>query len=365
MTYTDFIYGFGLANAQHQAGAASQWIQLSPYGEFPHRMGLQVVDRAAADAMARGFNSLLARLGRTFGGIPFYVGHPDAASTGDSAPGTSGDRAYGWITALEARDDGLYCGVRWTAEGRALVESGAYKFFSPYWACRVTGTIDGRRRLTPDRLISVGLTNSPNIPVLALSNLRINPDATASTAKPYVDVVPPAAPAEEEAPPEPSTAAAATAATAPGDCTCEALREEIAALRAEAERANAAWRQERAARIALITACAVAEGRITPAEEAAWAQRLTDPARFTAANAALRATRPHLHTQAVSAGLGERKREVNAANGRMARVQQLVAARMSQTGEDYTTAFTHVQASNAALFAQMQGPGKRSASFPA
>ncbi|MDB6036746.1 MAG: hypothetical protein JWM99_587 [Verrucomicrobiales bacterium] len=53
------------------------WVQLSPYGDFPHGKGLQRVDRNAADTLASSFHSFSGKLGRRFAGAPFYVGHPD------------------------------------------------------------------------------------------------------------------------------------------------------------------------------------------------------------------------------------------------------------------------------------------------
>jgi len=80
------------------------WVQLSPYGDFPHARGLQRVDRAAAEAMAAQFHSFRGRLGRLFGGVPFYVGHPDLPSSSDVVD----RKAYGWIMEVEAREDGFY-----------------------------------------------------------------------------------------------------------------------------------------------------------------------------------------------------------------------------------------------------------------
>jgi hypothetical protein len=53
------------------------WVQLSPYGDFPHGKGLQRVDRTAADTLTSSFHSFSGKLGRRFAGVPFYVGHPD------------------------------------------------------------------------------------------------------------------------------------------------------------------------------------------------------------------------------------------------------------------------------------------------
>ena len=144
-----------------------QWIQLTPFGEFRHRQGLQRVDRAAAEAMTAHFKSFWSRLGRAFGGLPFYVGHPDVPELAGPQPDP---RARGWIMDLEARADGLYAQVRWTEEGRRMIQDRQFKFYSPYWQVETIGQEAGLPLFRPVRLISAGLTNQPNLPVLPLAN---------------------------------------------------------------------------------------------------------------------------------------------------------------------------------------------------
>ncbi len=162
-----------LANSRTLLPAASMtpfkvvpgdWILLTPLGEFPHARGWQRVDAAALAMLHQNFKSFWARLGRCFGGLPFYVGHPDAA------PSTVETKAYGWILDLEPRADGLYARVHWTAEGWALIQGGHYKFYSPFWEAEPIGSRDGRPLFRPVRLISAGLTNQPNLPVPPLAN---------------------------------------------------------------------------------------------------------------------------------------------------------------------------------------------------
>jgi hypothetical protein len=143
------------------------WIQISPPGDFPHGQGIQRVDGDAIGAITRHFNSLPARLGRLFVGVPFYIGHPDVPSLAREYPDR---KAYGWIQEVEAREDGLVAKVKWSDEGRTLLEQGHYKFLSPYWEADEIATEQGRKIFRPKRLISVGLTNQPNIPVLPLAN---------------------------------------------------------------------------------------------------------------------------------------------------------------------------------------------------
>ena len=39
-------------------------------------------------------------------------------------------RAFGWLTRLQNREDGIYGQVRWSATGKAAVDGGDYRFFS-------------------------------------------------------------------------------------------------------------------------------------------------------------------------------------------------------------------------------------------
>ena len=144
-----------------------EWIQLTPFGEFRHRQGLQRVDRAAAEAMTAHFKSFWSRLGRAFGGLPFYVGHPDVQELAGPQPDP---KARGWIMDLEARADGLYAQVRWTEEGRGMIQDRQFKFYSPYWQVETIGQEAGLPLFRPVRLLSAGLTNQPNLPVLPLAN---------------------------------------------------------------------------------------------------------------------------------------------------------------------------------------------------
>ena len=143
------------------------WICLAPYGEHVHAEGTQRVDRAVARGLVRQFSSLWSRLKRPFGGLPIFIGHPDDPQF-RGQPGHTDTRAYGWIGALEARDDGLYMRAEWSTAGAELLRSGHYKYLSPRWL--VERRDDAEQGLRPVRLLSVGLTNHPAIAGDAISN---------------------------------------------------------------------------------------------------------------------------------------------------------------------------------------------------
>jgi phage I-like protein len=85
--------------------AADGWVQVTPCGEFSHAGAgvVQVIDRAACDAMAAEFN--IRKADANFPGVLVDFDH-FSLDTGQSS------EAAGWITELESRDTGL-----WTHKG--------------------------------------------------------------------------------------------------------------------------------------------------------------------------------------------------------------------------------------------------------
>ncbi|MDR2812388.1 MAG: phage protease [Puniceicoccales bacterium] len=147
-----------------------QWLKLVEYGDHPHPEGIQRVTGEAAGEMQRKFRSLRARLARKFGGVPIYIGHPDDENF-SRLPGHGDTRSYAWVQDIEAREDGIWILPKWSDAGKKLVENSHFKFLSPRWEMkRENGA------LIPIRLISVGLTNHPNIPGDAIANQEIIAD---------------------------------------------------------------------------------------------------------------------------------------------------------------------------------------------
>lgn len=138
-----------LASALAQTGdEAPAWIRLVPAGEF------RAVDGRGpwriTDATAVITASLKAAP------LPLDENHATdhAQKNGGSAP------ARGWITALEAREDGLWGQVEWTPAGRQLLAERAYRAVSPVIEHRKDGTVL--------RLVRAALTNTPAVPDLSL-----------------------------------------------------------------------------------------------------------------------------------------------------------------------------------------------------
>jgi hypothetical protein len=131
-----------------------EWLQVAPYGEYPHKYGTQRFTRQVAANLVEQFHGMKSRCGRLFRGRPIFVGHPDVYP--DKYPDK---RRYGRIEALEAREDGLWCKPAWNSAGTENLREGYYLYPSPVWSFRqLPGGI-----IEPLELVSIGLTNSPNI----------------------------------------------------------------------------------------------------------------------------------------------------------------------------------------------------------
>lgn len=123
---------------------------LSPYGQWSHRKGMQLVDEEAArrirDSFMRGFDRIW--------GLPIYVGHPDDGRHPHKA------RAVGRVESVSATPEGIAISARYSEEAYKKLSGGELRWLSPRW--QMQRLEDGRYR--PVRLISVGMTNNPNIP---------------------------------------------------------------------------------------------------------------------------------------------------------------------------------------------------------
>lgn len=128
---------------------APEWIHLIPGGD-----GALI---PTVDGDARGPYRLVAAQAviaasldpRRLGGrLPIDVNHSidKLGKLGGESP------ARGWITALEARADGIWARVEWTAEGARMVAAREYRGISP-----VISAPDG----TIQRIWRAGLTNDP------------------------------------------------------------------------------------------------------------------------------------------------------------------------------------------------------------
>ena len=337
-------------------GYADRWFQVSPFGRFPHRVGMQVFDRQAANAIVTLFNSARDRLARLWRGLPVFIGHPDLD------PKTYPDhRKYGSIQRLEVRDDGLYAQAKWSRAGREIVNDEHFDFPSPLWNMEPVPREAGAFR--PVELISVGLTNRPNIANKPVGANTQAPSQTTAELDPMK---------REELIQQlglPPTEGAEGVTDDQIDAAITRLRTAENELRAAHEARDQAERErgeqsvraanERRARIEDHLTVAANAGRITEAEKAGWRTRLE--ADFDGACTALDGLIPAMNTRATqkTGGLGARNGG-SVAMRRAARIQaanEAVEARLRETNDgDYGKAFAWVRGQRPELFKDMQEP---------
>ena len=131
-------------------------INLAPFGEFPQDVAdadapggtvrvVQVVDGVAVDNLIANFKDKVL---------------VDADHSSETSSDT---KAMAWVTRL-FRDEklGLMAEIEPTSIGAESINGRVYRFVSAAW------TLDGDNR--PDALVSVGLTNKPNLPVSPIIN---------------------------------------------------------------------------------------------------------------------------------------------------------------------------------------------------
>lgn len=334
---------------------AEKWVQLAPIGEFNHREGLQRIDATAVKRMENSFNSLLGKLKNRFVGVPFYEGHPDVPHLANIYPDK---RAHGWIKAMQARvnnppqaTDGLYAQVEWTPTGKTFLENGNYKFLSSHFEAEQIGFERGRKVYRPTQVLSVGLTNYPNIPVNPLHNT--NESETHMERSLLIATLGLAATATDAD----ITAAIGNLRTEAGRVTTLANDRTAAVTQADTEKAEHTKTKTTLANIIaqrnkVTLDNAIDLGHITPAQRAEWEPKLNED--FDKAAGEIKTLKGGMKMTATTAGAGARRlANTSEENTRRDKVQELVAKRRKEYGEDYTTAFNKVRLENAALFEQM------------
>ena len=291
---------------------ADGWFKVSPYGVFrgktPGRP--QHFHEDAAKRMVSEFNSLRGKLGRMFRGVPIYIGHPDVDPTI-----WTDDRRLGKATDLQARPDGLWAFGEWNSLGRENQTEAFWVYPSPRWDAP-----PGQPRFEPDRLISIGLTNTPRIetseplansqldtntdtttlmdPKLIREKLGLAPETTDEEVFAKIDSLTQAATDAESLATEAENAKAATAAETKAKdemaCSLQAAESNVIAFREAADNA--------------LLDLAERDGKITKADRAAWQAKLAGDKRDEAANS-LHALKPKLNTQPLANGQSREDRE--------------------------------------------------------
>lgn len=255
---------------------------------------IQRVDRESATRLAEDFNGVLGKVKRFFRGAPIFLGHPDVPSMQDRYADKG---PKGLIQRLEARDDGLYCLPVFNESGADLLLNKPRLGLSAHWDGEPALGDDGRLVFRPTRFISAGLTTTPNLPVTLLNSKPPEMDIKkliALIAGLNVQGITLANDATEE------QVAAAIRRLGEAISSSVTLANERGALADERDQLRTELANERKASRDALLAAALADGRISVAEQPLWESRLT--AAFANESAALAALPPRYRTTSQTSG---------------------------------------------------------------
>lgn len=136
------------------------WYMIEAKGEHPNAAAgvVQVIDDQAAQAIVNRFNDD-ADAGELRHVNEMLIDHEHFSDQPDQET-----RAYGWLTKLQNRADGIYGQIRWTNTGKASVDGGDYRFFSTEYDPADLQVLSGQnpKRVRPLRLDGLTLTNMNN-----------------------------------------------------------------------------------------------------------------------------------------------------------------------------------------------------------
>ena len=168
------------------------WVKISPYGDHKkireiemdgvviEEKFIQRLTPENARQMAEAHNSLFGKIRRLRRGAPIYRGHADryevAKMEGVKLPARGpalSNEKMGIFAELQARADGLYALPVFAEEGRVAIENDGLKYFSPLWWTDCIGFEGDWEIAIPVEFISAALTAHPNISgSTALANER-------------------------------------------------------------------------------------------------------------------------------------------------------------------------------------------------
>ncbi|HEV2695246.1 MAG TPA: hypothetical protein VG347_20300 [Verrucomicrobiae bacterium] len=317
---------------------------------------IQRIDKTGADQMVAGFHNERRGLRKFLKGCNIYVGHPHVPGLGKFYPDKE---PKGVFADIETRADGLYGLPVFTNEGSNLVEnpdaSKRLKAFSgDLGESEECGDVNGVPCYRPTKIFSAGLTNTPHLPVhffnsdntlaeapaeaanqpnqnntmkkkllALLAALSLKPqfanavDPTEGEIETSLDLIKEkvATFANERTAFENATTAikkkllalcasvkitfANEAEITDAAATLDQVQAKVTQIATDLTAAQAAFANERTARIGDEIGLALSTGRITAAELPTWESRLKVEAQFANERTALRALTPKIKTSSV------------------------------------------------------------------
>lgn len=143
-------------SAELNASAADEtWLLLIPAGTFSGRDGRGPYQAGDLVSLQRIADTTRRYAGKTDILIDYEHQSRNALENGKPAP------AAGWIKEVEARPDGLYGRVEWTANAAAAIKAKEYRYISPVYFHTKAGEVLA--------LQTVALTNVPNLDLFEVS----------------------------------------------------------------------------------------------------------------------------------------------------------------------------------------------------
>lgn len=158
-----------LASALPGAATAPDWVRLLPAGVFSGRDGRGPYSLQDVDALIR---STIEHHGSIDLVVDYDHQTDRAPRLGNQAP------AAGWIKELQARADGLWGRIEWTAAAATLIAERAYRFISPVF---LHPKVPEGGAYPARLLLRAGLTNTPNLALGALHSHDTEDDMTSIT----------------------------------------------------------------------------------------------------------------------------------------------------------------------------------------
>lgn len=147
-------------------GAPPEWIKLAPLGRVTGRDGrgpYDFGDRARAAAVVAASLAYAAASAAGPDPVDLFLDY-DHAFDLSAIRGLGPAPAAGWIKGMEARDDGIWARVEWTARAAAQLAAKEYRYVSPTFAFAAGGAVL--------RIERAALTNHPNLNLPALASVQ-------------------------------------------------------------------------------------------------------------------------------------------------------------------------------------------------
>lgn len=333
-----------------------------PDGRIKKQMAIQRITKASAEGMVAEFNNSRKGLRKFFKGLPIYVGHPDGPGMEKRYPDKE---PKGIFAVLAVREDGLYGQPVFTNAGSALVDGQPpqFKAFSSRLVeSNPDGELDGKPVFTPTKIVSVGLTNHPQLPVhffnaddtladaaenkptinqnmkkklkllctaLGIQFANESDDAATEVALDQVQAKVTEFTNSQSSWKKKLIALAKSvgiefaneeavkdvdAALDQVEAKVKVIAADVARLTNEVGSAKTAFANERSARIGDLLGAAITTGRITAAEKPDWERRLGNPTEFANESAALGRLTAKVKTTSVTLKRGEREVQVDVAD---------------------------------------------------